>query len=335
MPKALIIEDSRSHSETLGFFIQSCQRAGFDCVVYLGTEALSDTYLGDLAQIFNFKTFNERSLLRPIIETLTSDDLVIVNSARNFKLRHSAGAELLSIAKRIGFPLRRIIVQCHNGPDIDLPALVENPMTMIAATPIFNRNVAAKFLPIFDAIGDRGHPRCKSLTTAIFTIGGMAPHARGDRELSFIPKVADRPNTTVHICCRTSHVADLDFATMGYDLQSMVLNDWSGLSIAHFSARFQSFIAINLKPNSIYHTRLLTGAIPFAINYGLPVLADASIAEKYILPDNIGADFNGPAIINYLDLRADYDQLWDRWQDFRKDRILYEQSLFHGFLQSL
>jgi hypothetical protein len=164
---------------------------------------------------------------------------------------------------------------------------------------------------------------------AILTIGGVGQHAQGQRRFKDFDQYFDANVSNLFVACKMSSVENPDIIRMLKESKAKILDSYTPLDILWRLRFYNTFLDTNVANDSIYHNRILTGAIPFSFNTGMPMIADEKLARIYNLHARVPTihEVSGAQFISEL---RNFD--FKSWNCERKMRILVEQAKLCNFI---
>lgn len=332
MRHAVIVEFGGNHTETIGFYLKCLRYLDYKVSIYFAGSSISETYIIDLLEIDNFSVIHDFSYLMEITSR-GEIDFAVINSARNLKVGASNAVKFFKLLLE-NIDQKNIIIQGHAAYDFGLDFVRNFNSRKIAATPLLKNKADDCFVPYYDGMisqNHRLHHNDDQTPIQIIKMGGVNYHSKGqfcaDKLLKFLSS-----STSIDLIIYGKGKIENDEIT---DLISLpncrLLPSVHATMIARQSTLYRSFNWIINTTNGIYTSRILTGALPFSVNYGVPPIIDKETAKIYGIKDDrlifdASSDLDLDRI-NRIDRRS-YKDIFNDWQDMRKNLIATQSNNF-------
>jgi Methyltransferase domain len=329
---ALIVEFGGNHSETIPFFIDSFNLAGYVVYVFFQGAAWQESFLGDLSGKHEFYLI--RSLDELIQKAQSSFfDKVVYNSARNLRVGKSDGVYLFKILLDV-LSQQDILIQAHSHTDIQLDFVREFNTRKIAPTPLLEKYVDNYFIPYYDGLlGEQNISiNLDEEKISLIKIGGIEAHSTGNIGAEYLlDAVKANIDVVIYASGKVKNPEIEEIIRSG----GKILQHFHSSIIARCAVRNMSFLWIYHTPDGIYTRRTLSGAIPFSVNYGIPPILDVHTATIYSIHN--GFLKLEPTEKNWISRLSKispeyYLSLFSEWQLSRQKLINEEQERFVKWL---
>lgn len=333
-PKALVIEFSNGHSQTMGFHIAVLTQMGYAVSVGMLEGHWEYTDIPELGRYLDFEVVTDLDDLAARIDDGVFD-IAILNSVRNFRSGKTPWAHLATkLVRALGS--QRIIAQCHNEADFRLPVVKEHALMTMAPTPLQAGWADVTATPFFDALPGllvKSRSSSRSEAIGILRVGGGGKHSENNsagRELCTL--VARGIPTWVFT--RSSDLANEELV----EAVRRGANHFVGLpnvAIAGLSDILQSLLWMVNDQSGRYLHGLLSSSVLFSVNYAVPAIADEATARLYGLEGAV-VTWRGSETVHDL-LR--HGAVWEEFEavrhslyEVRSILIDREQQSFKEFL---
>ena len=340
--RALIVEFGGNHSETIGFFAEAMQNIDIETFVYFEGDTISNSFLPSIPKkkLHIIKTFTE------LETTLTDQNLqfVIFNSARNLRRGRSRAVSILQKLFATGFPEERIIIQCHARGDTDLDFVANFRTQKIAPTPLFAESVSEHFLPVYNALTTPGIVeritsvllRTITLGANVTKIGGLENHSEGAVNFEILEEAIENSQTLkASLFTRSNLFTNFDCHGLLSKQNVSIFVGKTDREIERHLRRRRSLVWSVNNSNGIYCKRILTGSLPFGINFKYPVLLDPDTYKIYKISDLPEIIIRGPDDLLRFNNAITFYRTNAKWKKFSEAQIKFNQDKFASFIKDL
>lgn len=339
MKHAVIVEFGGNHSETIGFYLKGLKGLDYKVSIYFAGGSIPESYIIDLLEIEQFSVIHYFSDLLDITSR-GKIDFAVINSARNLKVGASNAVKFFKLLLE-NIDENHIIIQGHAEYDFDLDFVRSFNSHKTAATPLLAHKADSYFIPYYDGIYPLAHAlrhNGEKTPIQIIKMGGVNSHSKGQFCADKLLKVLSSAAAIDLIIYGKGKIENDEITDLLKLPNCRLLPSTHATMVARQSTLYRTFNWVINTTNGIYTSRILTGALPFSVNYGVPPIIDAKTAEIYGIEDDrlifdtsLEMDLDR---INNIDARS-YKEIFSDWQETRRNLISTELNRFLEFFSKI